>query len=143
MQGKVLKLFITSDDGKKKRESVERIELNNEGILHDKFYAQNIQRSVLLTSRESYIMASNKDIEIDYGSLGENILLDVNPYSLDAGKRLFIGNVELEITQSCTLCKGLSTLNSKLPKLLKDDRGVFAKVISGKGIINIGDIVRF
>jgi len=143
MQGKVLKLFITSDDGEKKRESVESIELDAEGILQDKFYGKNLQRSVLLTSQESYTMAHNENIEIDYGSLGENILLDINPYSLDCGARLFIGDTEFEITQSCTLCKGLSTLNSKLPKLLKNDRGIFAKVISSKGTIKIGDEVKF
>ena len=57
------------------------------------------------------------------------------------GDRIKIGNTELEITQNCTLCKGLSTLNSKLPKLLKNDRGIFAKVIEGSSEIHLGDKV--
>jgi len=143
MQGKVLKLFITTTNEEKKRECVDSIELDNEGIFKDKFYGKNRERSVLLTSKESYIMAQKKGIQIEDGVLGENILLDINPYTLDHGARLFIGDTELEITQSCTLCKGLSSLNSKLPKLLKDDRGVFAKVVSGKGIIKKGDSINF
>jgi MOSC domain-containing protein YiiM len=143
MQGKVLKLFITTTNEQKKRECVDSIELDNEGIFKDKFYAKNRERSILLTSKESYIMAQKEGIKIEDGMLGENILLDINPYTLDNGAKIFIGDIELEITQSCTLCKGLSSLNSKLPKLLKDDRGVFAKVVSGKGSINIGDNIEF
>ena len=141
MQGRVVELFITLDDAKKTRKSVQTVEVDNNGLLEDKFHGKNLQRSVLLTSTDSYKITQENSIDIDTGSLGENILIDVNPYHLVMGDKVHIGNVVLEITQNCTLCKGLSVVNSKLPKLLKDDRGIFAKVISGPSTISVGDIV--
>jgi len=141
MQGRVIELFITLDDTNKTRKNVQSVSVDNDGILEDKFYGKNLQRSVLLTATDSYKITQENSIDIKTGSLGENILIDINPYHLVMGDRVMIGNVEFEITQNCTLCKGLSTVNSKLPKLLKNDRGIFAKVISGKSTINVGDIV--
>jgi len=139
--GQVLTLYITQNDEAKTRTSVERVEVDSDGILNDKFYAKNLQRSILITSIDSYTLAERNSIDIDQGILGENILIDINPYSLLAGDRIKIGDVLLEITQNCTLCKGLSSVNSKLPKLLKNDRGIFTKVINQPGKIMVGDKV--
>jgi MOSC domain-containing protein YiiM len=142
MQKKVIKLFITQNDENKTRKSVSSIELDRLGIKEDKFYNKNIQRSVLLTSMDSYLMAKEQDITLEYGALGENILFDFNPYHLLEGDRISIGDSILEITQNCTLCKGLSSVNPKLPKLLKNDRGIFAKFISGSGTVSLNDTVK-
>jgi MOSC domain-containing protein YiiM len=139
--GKVLELFITKDDANKTRVSKQTVTVDNNGIQEDKFYAKNEERAILITSEQSYKMALDNDIIIDTGLLGENILIDINPYHLLGGQRLKIGDSILEITQNCTLCKGLTNVNSKLPKLLKNDRGIFAKVISGEGKISVGDPV--
>ncbi len=141
LQGKVLKLFITKNDKDKTRVTIEQINADENGIVNDKFYNKNNQRAILITSMQSYDMALNENINLSEGTLGENILIDINPYHLKAGEKLTIGNTTLEITQNCTLCKGLTTINSKLPKLLKNDRGIFAKIISGPSTIKIGDII--
>jgi len=141
MTGKVLELFITKDNTEKTRESVEQILVDENGIIGDKFYKKDTQRAILITSIESYSISKKNGINVTQGLLGENILIDINPYSLVSTDKIKIGNLELEITQNCTLCKGLSTLNSRLPKLLKDDRGIFAKAISQSGTINLGDKV--
>ncbi len=141
MTGKVLELFITKDNADKTRLKVDKIFLDEFGIHNDKFYNKNLMRSILLTSLESYKLAQESSITIDTGSLGENILIDVSPYHLKSGDRVKIGETILEITQNCTLCKGLSSVDSKLPKLLKNDRGIFTKVINGKNEIKVGDRV--
>ena len=141
MKGKILKLFITRDDVEKTRESLRAIQADENGIIDDKFYAKNSDRSILITSLESYELSKNSGINIEYGALGENILIDINPYSLESGSQLQIGGVTLEITQNCTLCKGLSSINKQLPKLLKTERGIFAKVISNSGTISLDDKV--
>lgn len=97
----------------------------------DKFYSKDIQRSVLIASSHSYKMAVEKAIELSFGELGENIVIDYNIYGLDLGKQIKIADVILEVSQTCTLCKSLSKVNNKLPKLLKNDRGLFFKVIQG------------
>lgn len=138
--GKVLALYITKQ-GNPTRLPQESCILDENGVQGDKFYGKELQRSVLIASKESYQIVEQNDIIIEKGSLGENILIDWNPYHLLPGEQFTIGEVTLEITQNCTLCKGLSTVDSKLPKLLKNDRGIFAKVIHS-GSINIGDTIR-
>ncbi len=134
---KVLKLFITTNDDKKRFEK-EIIEIDENGVLGDKFYAKNSNRLILVTTLGAYALAKDKEIELAHGALGENILIDTDISHLHAGDRFQIGEVILEITQNCTLCNGLSVLDKKLPKILKDDRGVFVKTLT-HGTIKIGD----
>ncbi|QOP46610.1 MOSC domain-containing protein [Sulfurimonas paralvinellae] len=141
MQGKVVKIFITKDDENKTRLTPQEIQVDPEGIIGDKFYAKDNQRAILITATDSYKLTQENNINLETGSLGENLLIDINPYHLTPGSRFIVGDTTLEITQNCTLCKGLSTLNAQLPKLLKNDRGIFAKVVSGSSIIKIGDTV--
>ena len=141
MKGKVLQLFITKTDENKTRQSVPSIQVDELGIKDDKFYAKDSMRAILITSNTSYNLTKENNINIQTGSLGENILIDISPYHLVHGDKLLIGNTILEITQNCTLCKGLSSVDKKLPKLLKNDRGIFAKVISGNSEIHLDDNV--
>ncbi len=80
---------------------------------------------------------SKKDIDINYGELGENILIDFNLDLLEIGMKLKIGEVVLEIAHNCTICDHLSKINKEVPTLLKNDRGVFAKVVVA-GLIKKG-----
>jgi len=120
--GNVLDLFVS-------KKSVYRMHLDDQGVVGDKFYGKDINRSVLISTIESYKMAEEKEILLEQGSLGENILIDYNPYDLKSGTHIQIGTLILEISQNCTLCKSLTKLDNRLPKLLKNDRGIFAKVI--------------
>lgn len=141
MQGKVLQLYVTQNDTNKTRISPQEIEMDFDGVIGDKFYAKDSNRLVLIASIYSYELARNNGIDLKDGTLGENILIDINPYHLVAGEKLYIGDIELEITQNCTLCQGLSSVDPKLPKLLRNDRGIFAKVINQNGTIRVGDKV--
>jgi len=133
--GKILELFYSTSNG---RVNTTELTLDNKGVVEDKYYNKNIERSVLITSQDSYKLASQNGIDTPYSSLGENILIDYNPYHLKQGAQLVIGDLTLEISQNCTLCKSLAKVDAKLPKLLKNDRGIFAKVISS-GAIHKGD----
>jgi len=128
--GNITSLYYSS---KKERIRVSELSLDEKGIIKDKHYNKNIERSVLLVSLDSYTLAKQHDIDVPEGVLGENLLMDYNPYGLSTGSRLKIGNTTLEISQHCTLCKSFTKVDTKLPNLLKNDRGIFAKVIvSGK-----------
>jgi MOSC domain-containing protein YiiM len=129
----VLKLYAS----KTERDS---LALDPKGVLKDKYYDKDIDRSLLISSVFSYDLLLSKGIEVDYGALGENIIVNFNPYSLKIGQQLKIGDVIVEISQHCTICNYLSKIGEDVPKLLKDHRGIFAKVISG-GNIEVGDIV--
>lgn len=137
--GKVINLFI-AQKGQEERLSMQRIELDDNGILEDKFYAKDKNRSVLLTTIQSYALALEYGIELSYGLLGENILIDYNPYALPIGTRLKIVEVVVEIIQNCTICNHLSKIDPFLPKLLEHDRGIFVKVMES-GFIAKGETV--
>ena len=131
--GSVLKLFI-SKSGTSQRFNKESLTLDEKGVLDDKFYSKNPERSILIASTASYDLVKTYGIEMPFGYLGENILIDYNPYGLEIGTRLKIGDTTLEISQQCTICNHLAVLDVKIPTLLKNDRGIFAKVISGGDI---------
>jgi MOSC domain-containing protein YiiM len=140
MEGKVLALF-RAIKGKEGRFECESIEIDEGGIVGDKYHGKNPQRAILLTSHgASYALAAAEGITMSYGSLGENIVIDINPYGLSAGQQIRIGDTLLAITQNCTLCNGLSKVDEKLPELLRDDRGIFVRTVQN-GKIKKGDTV--
>ncbi|OQX73698.1 MAG: hypothetical protein B6D59_04840 [Campylobacteraceae bacterium 4484_4] len=121
-------LFIT-DRETGKTIGQETLSLDKNGVLGDKHYKKEMNRSVLLTSIKAYKMAKEADIDIPYGTLGENILLDYDIREFAPGDQLQMGESVLEIVQKCPLCNHLARIDSALPKLLLHDRGIFAKVI--------------
>jgi len=135
--GQVSELFISLKDSSN-RVSKTSLSLDTYGIKEDKYYNTNINRSVLITSISSYHIALENCITMPFGSLGENLLIDYNPYHLAPGTKLKIGTVTLEISQNCTMCDHLSKIDNMLPTLLQKDRGIFAKVIQ-EGEIKIED----
>lgn len=139
VEARVLALFV-SVDTEIKRVSRDKLELDANGVLNDKFYAKKKDRLILVTSVAAYALAKDCGVELKYGSLGENILVDQNINSLVPGNQFMIGEVTVEVTQNCTLCKGLSTIDSKLPEILKNDRGLFVKAITN-GAIKKEDLV--
>ena len=137
--GKVLALYL-SQKGEKTPIEKTQLEVNSKGIVGDKHYDTDSERSILITSLSSYTLAGSHDIDMKHSDLGENLLIDFTPYSMPVGTRFKIGTVILQLSQSCTLCNHLSKIDKRIPKLLKNDRGVFAKVISA-GVINVGDTI--
>lgn len=138
--GNILSLFI-SKAGDKQRYRQHTLQLDPKGIIQDKYYNKNIERSILITSIESYRLVEQYHIQMSYGTLGENLLIDYNPYQLVPGQQLQIGTTILQISQNCTICEHLSTVDPQLPKLLEKDRGIFAKVVQS-GVIQEGDTIQ-
>ncbi len=131
---KVLKLYISHSE-------VDSFEVDDAGVVLDKNYGKDENRAILVTTTNSYEIAKQNGIEADFGALGENILIDVDIYHLKPTDRFKIGGALFEVTQNCTMCKSLAKIDSKLPKLLKNDRGIFVTLVSQKSKINLGDEV--
>jgi len=135
--GKVIALYI-SEKGSSSPVEKKLLTVDEKGIVNDKHYNTDNERSILITSIISYDILTQHQIETSYGILGENVLIDYNPYRLNVGTKLQIGNAILQISQNCTLCNHLSKVDKHIPKLLKNDRGIFGKVVKS-GSIKIGD----
>jgi len=138
--GVVKSLYFSVKDSNRK--NPDELEIDEGGVCLDKFHGKNINRSILIASEDSYNLAKENGIDIELGSLGENLFIDINPYFLAVGSKVYVGDIILEITQHCTICNSLSKVDKKLPKILKSDRGVFSKCLKS-GKIKKGDSVRF
>ena len=138
--GQVLKLFIANSETKNMDE-VMSSELILGGIVGDKYFGRE-DREILLTSLCGYELALANNISMPFGTLGENILIDIDLKNLKIGDRLKISETIIEISMLCPVCTHLSSIKKELPKLIKDDRGIFGKVIQS-GIVKIGDKVLF
>jgi len=137
-KGKVLKLYISTGIAEDPRKEVTSLEVDENGVVGDKFYGKDAGRAILISCKQSYELAKRNGIDIEEGVLGENIYIDIDPYTLLPGDTVEIGECRFEVTQNCTLCKGLSQINPKLPRLLKDDRGIFVRALQ-KCVITVGD----
>jgi MOSC domain-containing protein YiiM len=135
--GNVIALYI-SISGESQRTLKNKLVLEKGGVVGDKFFGKDNDREVLITTTDSYLLAQKNDIALSQGALGENILIDYNLYDLAIGQKLQIGTVVFEISLYCPICNHLSRIKKGLPKLLKNDRGIFARVIDA-GEINLGD----
>ena len=114
---------------RQKRDSI--VLMQDYGVIDDKFAGneKKIDRSVMIVGLKPYKMAQEAEIELPQAALGENILLDFDPHSLDIGSRLSIGEAVIEITAACTLCNHLIKFSKDLPKLILRHRGIYCKVL--------------
>ena len=103
------------------------------GIKFDKFANKDIRKSVMIVGTKAYAIAKENNISLEYGSYGENILLDFDPHNYCIGTKFQIDEVVLEVTESCTICNHLAVFGKELPVLLKNHRGLYCKILkSGK-----------
>jgi len=140
--GVVKSIYSATDDSQSlPRPAVEILEcVVDHGIKNDKFADKDLERTVMIVGQRAYDMAEEEGIRLQPGSLGENILLDFDPHDFIYGTRFRLGDVLLEITDDCTMCKHLSIFDNALPKLLLHHRGRYCKILEG-GTITIGQTV--
>lgn len=111
------------------------------GIENDKFAGKKLEQTVMIVGLKSYEIAHQQNINLEFGSLGENILLDFDPHDLIVNQELIIGTSIIQITQICTVCSHLSVFGEELPTLLKNHRGLYCKILKD-GIISKDMIVK-
>jgi MOSC domain-containing protein YiiM len=119
-------------DVRPKTELLEMIK--DHGIKDDKFAGKDVKRSVMIVGTIAYNIAKENEIDLEHGSLGENILLDFDPHSLDVGDIIQVGEVKLKLTEACSICSHLSVHDKRLPKLVAKHRGVYCEILND-GII--------
>ncbi len=124
------------------RPRAERLILRNKyGIEGDKFADGPEHKRMMIVGKRPYTMARKElGVEMEPGSLGENLLLDFDPHEFAAGTIFRIGEAKIQIVESCTLCKHLAVFHEKLPRLIRDHRGLYCRILSD-GEIRNGDPV--
>ena len=115
--------------------------IEGHGIKDDKFAGKNVERSVMIVGNIAYTIAHQNGIELEQGSLGENILLNFDPHELPLGKMLQIGEAKLQITEKCSICTHLSVFDRKLPTLIREHRGIYCKIIQSGVVTKASHVV--
>jgi len=131
----------TQKDQKSPRPTTKILEfIENHGIKEDKFAGSDMEKTVMIVGQKAYDMAKEEGIDLEPGSLGENILLDFDPHDFMYGTIFTLGDVQLQITEDCSMCKHLTVFDNRLPKLLLHHRGRYCKILHG-GTVKVGQIV--
>lgn len=138
--GKVIDIFSAPKGvGGLPRPKAKKLQLiKDHGILNDKFAGDDTDKSVMIIGLKSYDIANENGIKLVYGSYGENILFDFDPHLFDTGDIIQVGETQLQITEKCTLCSHLSIFHKHLPKIIKNHRGLYCKILTG-GEIKAGE----
>lgn len=131
--GKVIEIFSAKKgESGLPRPKVKSLNLiENFGIKNDKFASKDVNRTVMVVGIDTYELAKKNGINLEYGSLGENILFDFNPHDYEIGDCFKIDETIIEITEKCTICSHLTCFDKKLPKIVKDCRGLYCKIVKG------------
>ncbi len=128
--GNILGLFIAPPEhkGYPRPARSELLLVADEGIEGDKFRGVDPNKAVLIVGKESYEIASGHGVELERGSLAENILFDFDPHELKIGARIKMDEVEIEVVEKCTTCNHLAVFSKELPHIIKGHRGVYCKI---------------
>lgn len=138
MNGSVLRLHVGGPNLRKERASELMLKAGF-GAVGDRHAGRAPDRALLLSSAINYRLFVEQGVSIDYGDLGENVVvegLELESFSL--ATRLRLGTATVEITGLCAVCSNLSGIDLRLPKLAYGKRGVYAAVIDG-GVVREGD----
>lgn len=134
--GKVVEIFSAKkEESSLPRPIANELELlKGHGIKNDKFAGKDESKSVMLVGLYAYTLANEHEIKIQYGSFGENILVDFNPHDFPKNTIFCIENAKISLQSECTVCDHLAKFDKKLPKIVKGSRGVYGK-IEANGVI--------
>ena len=140
---KVLSVNISEEKGVIKK-PVSNIILNDMGVVNDA-HAGDWHRQVSLLAKES--IDRFEEIlgrKLEFGEFAENITTEgITLYKMIPGDKLFIGDVELEVTQIGKKCHGDGcAIFSQVGKCVMPKEGIFAKVLK-PGAINPGDDIKY
>ncbi|KAB7886285.1 MOSC domain-containing protein [Poseidonibacter ostreae] len=135
--GKVIEVFsATKDSSGLPRPIVKYLDiLKGHGIKNDKFAGKDEDKSVMVVGKKAYDISKENGINLEFGSFGENILFDFDPHDFKIGTVFKVGDVELEITQACTICNHLAVFGKELPFLVKHHRGLYCRVLNNGKIV--------
>lgn len=129
---KVLSLHASPQRGFP-RAALESAELiAGKGIRGDRKAGKRENRAVLLLGQATYDHLKRIGLELPVGALGENLVLDLDPHTLEPGTRLRIEDALLEVSLYCSPCQTLrERYGQDFPQRLGRRRGMLAKVLQG------------
>ena len=129
--GRIVAICMSTKKGIQKKE-IEETNLIEKFGLEGDAHGGDWHRQVSLLSYESIENFKDKGAEVDFGSFGENLIVQgIDFSSLSIGKRVVGENFELEVTQIRKECHTRCSIYTKMGDCIMPREGVFAVVIKG------------
>ncbi len=136
--GKICAICISEERGTKKHQKNEIKLIKDHGLDKDA-HAGSWHRQVSLLSLEKIKAFQEKGANVDFGSFGENIVVEGLDFRiLPVGTQLRVGDALLEITQIGKECHTHCRIYNQMGDCIMPREGVFARVLAS-GIIHVGD----
>ena len=136
--GKIMAVCISEKRGTQKK-NIEKVRLIENFGLEGDAHGGNWHRQVSLLSYEKVRAFEEKDISVEDGAFGENLLVEGFDFkTLPVGTRFRCGDVLLEMTQIGKECHSHCEIYQAVGDCIMPREGVFARVLHG-GEIQIGD----
>jgi MOSC domain-containing protein YiiM len=127
----ILSINISEKVGEQKKPVGNVMMRSAHGIEGDA-HARNWHRQVSLLATEDIEIMRGRGIEINYGDFAENITTEgVDLGSLPVGTKLYLDDVELEITQIGKECHHGCAIYQAVGDCVMPRKGIFAKVLKG------------
>jgi MOSC domain-containing protein YiiM len=140
VHGRVLALFAGGAGFVKNARATATVDAG--GVRDDRHHGRDPARALLLVPAASYRALADQDIDLPYGSMGENVVVDGLPETgLAPGTLIALGPVMGRVEAACTVCSSLAEVHPRLPKAAYGRRGVYLRVVRG-GPLRPGDAVR-
>ena len=138
--GRIVAICTSVQKGTQKKE-VSKINLVENFGLEGDAHGGNWHRQVSLLSHESIEDFKTRGAIVDFGSFGENLIVEGLDFSkLLVGERVLGENFEREITQIGKECHTRCKIYDMVGDCIMPKEGLFAKVIKG-GEIKKDDII--
>ncbi len=138
--GRIVAICTSVQKGTQKKE-VSKINLVQNFGLEGDAHGGNWHRQVSLLSHESIEDFKTRGAIVDFGSFGENLIVEGLDFSkLLVGERVLGENFEMEITQIGKECHTRCKIYDMVGDCIMPKEGLFAKVIKG-GEIKKDDII--
>ena len=129
--GRIVAICMSTKKGIQKKE-IEETNLIEKFGLEGDAHGGDWHRQVSLLSYESIENFKDKGAEVDFGSFGENLIVQgIDFFFFSIGKRVAGENFELEVTQIGKECHTRCSIYTKMGDCIMPREGVFAVVIKG------------
>lgn len=131
----------TDDSMVKPRRDAIRL-VAGKGVENDRHFGRNEARAVLLVDVGTYEALRERGLDLPFGSLGENVVIEgVALDELAPGSRVRLGpDATVRLTEPRPRCSKLREVHPDLARLLPRARGVYGEVTAG-GTVRPDDAV--
>lgn len=141
IKAKIVSVNISTQKGVRKQ-PVSQVELKPDHGVKGDAHAGDWHRQVSLLAEESIDSMREKGLDVKPGDFAENITTSgLRLHTMPVGTRLFLGDVEVELTQIGKECHKGCAIREQAGDCVMPREGVFVKVLKA-GIVRPGDDIR-